>query len=260
MAKARGASEMDLDFLASVVDDGHAPGERRRRLATDPTALEWALDQPYVLAHLYAARPAPPISPWLLFALYLRQARRDLSESPPIPEWTRPREIVPVLDARVARDALEDGALRLALENLLTAFARLRGPVTLRLRDGRRTRLIALNDLAPETLARALPYATPEVQGDLMRRMADAHLFLAGVHPEHVVGARGRDLGEWEQAGQGLYRAAAVRYEATAPTWAASLERMAASFHAARRALNYVRERYLATDWPAWFEPAARDA
>jgi hypothetical protein len=253
-------TEVDIDFLASLMDDDLPPAERRRRLASDGGYLQAALDHPEALARLDERESGPTISPWLLFALYLRQAARDLEALPPIPDWTGPREVVPVLDAPLARSALRDPRLRAALEGLLTAFTRLR-PQHLAVRDERgRVRHLRLSDLDPNSLRRGLEYATGEVAGDLLRRMADAHLFLAGVHPEHVVDRRGREIGQWEQEGQGLYRAAAVQYEATAPAWSAELEAMAASFHGARRALNFMRERHLARAWPAWFEHAERGA
>jgi hypothetical protein len=252
-------SETDLEFLACVADDRLSPLDRRRRLAEDTSYREAALGQPGALDRLRACDPVPAVSPWLLFALYLRQAARDLETSPPIPEWTGPHEVVPVLDASLARSALRDDRLRSELEGLLTAFARLR-PHELLVRDGARVRRVRMSELDPESLRQGLAYATAEVAGDLLRRMADTHLFLAGVYPEHVVDGRGREIVDWEQAGQGLYRAAAARYEATAPEWAQGLEDMAASFHGARRALNFVRERYLASAWPAWFEAAERGA
>lgn len=252
-------TEADLAFLATLAEDRLAPLDRRRRLLEDGDYLEKALDHPHALARLRALDPVPTVSPWLMFALYLRQAARDLEASPPIPDWIGPREVVPVLDAALARSALADRRLRAELEGLLTAFAHLR-PQRLTLRENGRGRPIRLSDLDPDSLRRALDYATGEVAGDLLRRMANTHLFLAGVHPEHVVARRGREIGEWEQEGQGLYRAAAVHYEATAPDWSAELEAMAASFHAARRALNFMRERHLASAWPAWFDAGQRGA
>ncbi len=252
-------SESDLAFLAAIADDGLDPVDRRRRLVEDAAYRDVALDLPDALTRLGTLEPTPTVSPWLLFALYLRQAARDLEASPPIPDWTGRHEVVPVLDAALAHAALTNGRLRAELEGLLTAFARLH-PRRLTVREDGRLRRIWMNELDPESLREGLAYATAEVAGDLLRRMADTHLFLAGVHPEHVVDGRGREIGDWEQVGQGLYRAAAARYEATAPEWSAALEDMAASFHGARRALNFVRERYLARDWPAWFEAAERGA
>ena len=249
----------DLAFLATLPDDRLGLSDRRRRLAEEPDYLARALDHPAALARLRQAEPPPAVSPWLVFALYLRQAARDLESSPPIPDWTGPREIVPVLDAALARSALDDAHLRSELERVLCAFARLRAQ-SLAVREGGRVRRLRTSELDPESLRPGLEYATGEVAGDIMRRMADTHLFLAGIYPEHVVARRHREIGAWEQAGQGLYRAAAVQYEASAPAWSLELEAMAASFHGARRALNFMRERYLASDWPVWFEAAERGA
>lgn len=255
-------TEHDLDFLASLVAEGAAPqAAARRRLRQDPSFLAEALDRPDALARLGpdGADGAAAISPWLVFALLLRAAERELRDRGAIPEWTGAHLVVPVLDSAVARSALAHPGVRLELERLLTASTRAQAwRVTVY--DHGRARHLRLHNLEPESLEQVLPYAHGEVAGDLLRRMADAHLFLAGVFPSHLVDGRGEDLLSWERRGQGLYRTAAAHYEEEAPSWARDLEELAASFHAARRALNFVAERYLAKERPAWFEAMQRGA
>jgi hypothetical protein len=259
MAFAPRPHDADLAFLARLVAPGVDLALTCRRLREDPAYLAQALDHPDALRRLREDSQAGAVSPWLLFALLLRQALRELEHAAVIPDWTGPREVVPVLDGEVARAALADARLRRELERVLTAFTRLH-PQAVAVRDGTRVRRLRLNELEPESLRQALPYAHGEVAGDLLRRMGDAYLFLAGVYPDHLVTYRRQDLEVWERRGQGLYRTAATHYEEAAPEWARDLEELAASFHAARRALNFVTERYLANRRPAWFVPVERGA
>ncbi|MCL6595800.1 MAG: hypothetical protein K6V73_06255 [Firmicutes bacterium] len=252
--------DADLDFLAALLaPEGREREEVRRRLRQEPDLLAQALDHPDALAHLRPAAEARTVSPWLVFALFLRAARRELGPGTAIPEWTGRREVVPVLDGEVARGALADEHLRRELERVLTAFTRLH-PRALAVYERGRLRRLRMSELDPDSLRQALPYAHGEVAADLLRRMADAYLFLAGVYPDHLVDRLGKDLEEWEVRGQGLYRTAAAHYEEGAPEWARDLEKLAASFHAARRALNFVTKRFLARERPTWFVPMERGA
>lgn len=254
-------SEGDLDFLATVVGGRGADRARvRRRLHQDPGFLAEALDRPQALSCLDGdAQASVTISPWLLFALLLRAAERDLGPLGAIPEWTGRHLVVPVLDGAVARSALAQPGVRAELERVLTAFTHT-SAWRMTVYENGRVRQLQVSDLEPESLEQVLPYAHGEVAGDLLRRMADAYLFLAGVYPDHVVEGRGQDLLAWERRGQGLYRTAAAHYEEEAPDWARNLEDLAASFHPARRALNFVMERYMTKTHRSWFEPLGRGA
>jgi|GEM_PF-5084304 len=254
MAFAPQPTAADLAFLAGLVPGVRDRREAARRLAEDPRLLADALDDPRALERLWPPAPASPpdVSPWLLFAVLLRAATRDLDHGAVIPEWAGPREVVPLFDGREAARALHDPDARREMERLLTAFTRADERRFAVYEDGHLRRLV-VHSLDPDSMRAALPYAQGEVAGDLLRRMADAYLFLAGVFPDHVVERRGEPLDAWERRGQGLYRTAAAHYEEVAPAWARRLEGLAASFHPTRRALNYLSERYLADRRRAWF-------
>jgi hypothetical protein len=246
--------EGDLKLLGELLGRPVTQAELVERAANDPEYLERLVDVPTVQQFLRSAQPhaLTLISPWFLFALYLRLARRDLAGSSPIPEWSGPREVVPVFDAPVARRALDDAGLRAQLERLLTRYTHVTDGDFFTW-EGGRFRRRRFHDLDPDSLARLLPYAEGEVAGDLLRRMGDAYLFLAGVFPDYVVRRLQPSLMEWERRGQGLYRSAAAAYEDRAPAWSRTLEHLAEDFHAARRALNYVMQRYLDQARVAWF-------
>jgi len=250
----------DVEFLASLTSvRSMGAGDIRRALAEDDAYLDRVVATQEV-RRLFATDAADDdttlfqLSPWLVFSLYLRLARRELEPATAVPEWTGWREVVPVFDADLIETVLSDRAIRLQLERVLTRFTRVGTGWYATWERGRLTRR-RWNDLDPRSLLRLLPYAEGEVAADLLRRAGDAHLFLAGVFPEHVLRHLGQDLETWERKGQGLYRAAAARYEADAPAWSADLERLGAQFHGARRSLNYVMQRFWVRRRTAWFRP-----
>lgn len=252
----------DVAFLSRLTG-GHGDhvSDLRHALEEDETYLDRILDDRAVRVLLRETEPSPRsdffarVSPWLLFSLYLRLARRELDVASPIPEWTGAHEVVPVFDADVIHAALSSPEILNQLQRLLTHYTHVSGGWYTTWDQGHMARR-RWNDLDPTSLLRLLPYAEGEVAGDLLRRAGDAHLFLAGMFPEHVLRHLGQDLDAWERKGQGFYRAAAAKYEDGAPVWSDDLERLGGQFHGARRSLNYVMQRFWSENRASWFRPS----
>lgn len=256
----------DVDFLSRLTTRaGRDTDDVRHAVLEDETYLDALIDDPEVRFLLRGADPAPTsevfakVSPWLLFSLYLRLARCELDVGSAVPEWTADREVVPVFDGDVIRGALADPSMLQQLERLLTRYTRVGTGWYTAWDRGRMSRR-RWSDLDPESLVRLLPYAEGEVAADLYRRAGDAHLFLAGMFPEHVLRHLDPDLDGWERRGQGFYRSAAAKYEDGAPLWSDGLERLGGQFHGARRSLNYVMQRFWPSSRASWFRPGTHGA
>jgi hypothetical protein len=242
-------SDRDLRFLAR---------DRAERLRADPDAIETLLRDPALAARLLHDRDVLlHVTPYLLFSVLLRQALRDLQDRPYTMEWTAPRARVPVFDAdRVARFLMEPRE-RDYLVELLASFTRVySGSVWRRTRRGYRRRRFSELDLAS---LQAVEAEAPESERFyLKKRLGDAALFLAGVYPDHVGRAlpRQRSIEEIERDGATWYKGAARHALARPAGMEDQLRYLASNFHGARKALNFVTDRYLHPYRSDWF-PAA---
>ena len=242
-------SDRDLAFLS----DGHAHSVRAEpetieRLLSDPALSSRLLRDPGILLH---------VSPYLLFSVLRRQARRDLRERPYTMEWTAPRARVPVFDADRVASFLAEPRERDYLVELLASFTRVySGSVWRRTRRGYRRRRYSELDLAS---LEAVEAEAPEGERFyLKKRLGDAALFLTGVYPDHVGRAlpRQRSLEEIERDGATWYEGAARHALARSAGMEDQLRYLATHFHGARKALNFVTDRYLHPYRSNWF-PAA---
>ncbi len=242
-------SDRDLTFLAH----GHAA-----YLRADPDAIEQLLCDPALAARLLRdPEILLQVTPYLLFSVLLRQARRDLHERPYTMEWTAPRSRVPVFDADRVASFLAEPRERDYLVELLASFTRVHsGSVWRRTRRGYRRRRYSELDLAS---LQAVEAEAPEGERFyLKKRLGDAALFLTGVYPDHIGRAlpRQRSLEEVERDGATWYKGAARHALARPAGMEDQLRYLADNFHGARKALNFVTDRYLHPYRSNWF-PAA---
>jgi hypothetical protein len=242
--------DRDLEFLA--------PG-RADVLRRNPDFLPVLLDSPDLLGRLLAQEAVLlHVSPYLLFLVLLRHAERDLQTSGYTVERAGPRQRLPVFDAPSVREVLADDAIRSYLVDLLTSYTRV-GSGSVWRRTARGLRRWRFSELDPDSLRRLEAVATADDERFFFRRRAaDAALFLAGVFPDWA-GAprlRGRSLEDLERHGVTWYRSAARDPLAERTGLAPVLQGIADRFHLARKALNFVADRYLFPFRERWF-PAA---
>src|SRR2546430_16621223 len=87
-------SDSDLGLLASAAD---APDDARR----DPARLEALIDSPATFRQLFSVPGRDPLlrgTPFLIFAVLIHRAVRDLSQASFVADWAGPRHRVPAFD------------------------------------------------------------------------------------------------------------------------------------------------------------------
>ncbi len=283
-------TDADLRLLASVAGapavtgQGSGAGEEgdASRLRGDPEALLRLLEHPGVFRavlgpHDAARRWAVAASPFLVFAVLVRQAAAELASMDHVPERTGLRQRVPLFDAPELRDFLGEPARRLFLAELLASFTRVASG-RYRVRVGGRMRTRRFSELDPVRLAGLLDAVPQAERPGVYRRLGDVTLFLTGVFPdyattralgsldagrllraarlpssqqERLAGTPAMEL--WEYLGARWYRAARdLAPAATARVLVAG--DVADRFRQARRVLNHLADRYLLAPDQPWFE------
>jgi hypothetical protein len=220
----------------------------------DPEILEALLDDHRV----FAAVTADPeilvkVTPFFHFSVLLRRARRELHERTYTAEWLAPRRRVPVFDARVVAAVLDDQGRLHYLADLLASFVSVRQAAG-QPRRGARGR--AFGDLDLDALRRLREEADAADRFALDRRLGDVALFLAGIFPDSARGAV--ELAAWEAESMLHYRQAAREPLARQCGLQAVLDALAGELHPARKALNFVADRFLHPLRYNWFAANAR--
>jgi len=245
----------DGDIGFGLQATGVPPGPRLEAavgsLRHDPGLLEALLDD----HRLFPAVAGDPhillkVTPYFHFSVLLRRSRRELRERTFTAEWLGPRRRVPVFDARKVAAVLEDPARLHYLAELLASFVALRHPAGLP-EGARGPRGPRFCELRLEDLRRARDAAVAADRFALDRRLGDVALFLAGVFPDSAGNAP--QLDAWELESQQSYRLAARGPLARQSGLEEILEALASDLHPARKALNFVADRFLQPLRYNWF-------
>jgi hypothetical protein len=276
-------TDADLALLASAAaaqgDTGATGPVDASRLRGDPAALLRLLEHPGVSrAVLGEGDPgrAVPVSPFLVFAVFVQRAAAELASVGHVPERMGPRQRVPLFDAPALRDFLAAPARRLFLAELLASFTRVASG-RYWARAGGRARARRFSELDPVRLAGLLDAVPQAERPGVYRRLGDVTLFLTGVFPDY---ASSRALGPvnaarllraarlpaaqqerlaaepaielLEHLGARWYRAARD-LAPVATTRLTVVGEVADRFRQARRVLNHVADRYLFPPGNPWF-------
>lgn len=259
-------TDADLRFAlrAAGIGSEARQGAVARSLAQDPAMLDALLDD----ARLYPAVAADPnillrVTPYFYFSVLMRRAQRELRGRSFTAEWLGPRRRVPVFDAPRVAAVLEDRERLHYLTELLASFVALRrgrrseAPPAERApgAPGARRRPRRPQELDLEGLRRQRDRAPAADQFALGRRLGDVALFLAGVFPDSASGAP--ELEAWEEESIHAYRRAARDPLARTCGLEETLEALAAELHPARKALNFVADRFLNPLRYNWFVAGA---
>lgn len=262
-------TDTDLNLLAAA---GDAPDA-----SWNPDAIEAALDSPALFRTLFSQPGRDPLlqgSPFLLFAVLVHRAARDLNQASFVDEWVGPRQRVPVFDVGGLRDFGAHPIRRFFLTELLASYTHVAsGSVMVQTSRGwRRRRFSELDPIRLVELAELLPEAE---RPSVYRRLGDLSLFLTGVFPDYaaerlIVDRERRQLeraieavdreraarrdGVWllEQVGRRAYRIAQQSADRRTQM-AAVLGEVSENFAAARRMLNFLTDRYLFPIRQRWF-------
>lgn len=218
-------------------------------------------------------RPFLLASPFLTFAVAVHRTAADLQRSSYVPEWSGPRQRLPVFDGGVLSAFLAHPWHPLFLAELLASYAHVAsGSYWTRTRRGwRRHRW---SELDPVRLAGLLAVVPESERAGVYRRLGDLALFLTGVFPDHtalhgirpievprLLAAAGAardaevatsfvDLLSW-LGGRWYRRAVKAALVPTSDTQV--LAGIAEQFAQARRALTVISDRYLFPYGNPWF-------
>jgi hypothetical protein len=267
-------TDVDLRVLCAEGRPGISASEAVARLRHDPETIPALLGHPGVFDAIFGEQAVTSgrpllVSPFLVFAVAVHRAGRDLVSMHHVTERVGLRQRVPVFDAQQLADFLDSHTRRLFLAELLASFTRNAGG-RYRVHTDRGWRWRRFNELDPLRLARLLQSAAAEERPGVYRRLGDSALFLTGVFPDYtqdralspldatrLVRVAGVDVGGdpervaatapmelFEQLGAGWYHNAWD----TAPYRTGQLAvvaDVARRFHQARRVLNHITDRYL---------------
>jgi hypothetical protein len=263
-------SDADLAFLGSATESG--PGS-----APKPGQIETLIDSPSVYRQLFNQPGRDPLlrgTPFLVFAVLVSRAARDLSQASFVEEWVGPRQRVPVFDVEALRDFSADPLHRLFLAELLASYTHVAsGSVLVQTRRGWRRR--RFSELDPVRLVELADLVPEHERSWVYRRLGDLSLFLSGVFPDYAAeqlvaepqrrrleGAlpvRDRQRAEqedgiWllERLGRRAYQMAQRATDGSAGM-ADVLAQVGQSFPTARRVLNFLTDRYLFPLRRQWF-------
>jgi hypothetical protein len=263
-------SDADLALLA-------ASGETDAAARRDPQRIEAMLDSPALFRRLFNTPGRDPLlqaSPFLIFAVLVHRAIRDLGQASFVEEWVGPRQRVPVFDVDGLRAFGADPMRRFFLAELLASYTHVAsGSFLVQTRRGwRRRHFSELDPVRLIELAELLPGAE---RSSVYRRLGDLSLFLTGVFPDYAAerlvvererqrleralavadreSAERRD-GIWllEALGRRAYRIAQQAADRRS-AMAGVLAEVSENFAAARRVLNFITDRYLFPMRRQWF-------
>ncbi len=239
-------SDRDLEYMA--------PG-RADALRRDPRLLALALDDAALFTRLSEEGDALlKVSPFVLFHVFMRQAVRELGRTAFTVERAGFRQRVAVFDAPQVRDFLDDPTMVAYLSELLASFTRVSsGSTWHRTKRGWRRR--RFSDLDLRSLEAMEADASAGDRFYLDRRMGEVALFLLGVFPDAMQRPRlhGRTPEEVEVIGAARYRRAAGHPLAERAGVAPLLGTLSRRFRMARKALNFITDRFLYPLRTQWF-------
>ena len=263
-------SDADLALLSSA-------GEPARAVHADPERIEALIDSPALFRVLFGTPGRDPLlraSPFLLFAVLIHRATRDLGAASFVEEWVGPRQRVPVFDVAGLREFGADPLRRFFLAELLASYTHVTsGSVLVQTTRGWRRR--RFSELDPVRLVELAEAVSDVERPSVYRRLGDLSLFLSGIFPdyaaeqlvaerqrhrlERALAAADRERAEhhdgiWllERLGRRAYRVAQQATDRSA-AMAGVLAELSENFAIARRVLNFVTDRYLFPMRQRWF-------
>jgi hypothetical protein len=274
----------DVRLLAQATGSDAEP--LVRRLRSDLASAQLVLSDPAVFDRLFGASASDPLllaSPFLVFAVIVHRAARDLEQATFVHERTKPRQRVPVFDTGQLRAFLDDPLRRLFLVELLASYTTVASGAVWT-RSSRGWRKHRFSELDPVRFASLLDVVPEPERPGVYRRLGDLALFLTGVFPDTALTSLGTALTQerltrtdpaWrsshrsgpqpdtpgalallEHLGQRWYHLACAT--ASPPTATLRVVRTVADhFHTARRVLNVITDDYLFPYRGRWFPTSA---
>jgi len=252
----------DLLFLIHTLMPGTKDREHAADLILeDEQFVEAMLDDDRLFQRLMSGEEILlHVSPWLLFTVLLRRARRDLEQETFTVERRHQQKVLLFDTDRVAQ-LLEQEPLRDYLATMLASFTRVESvTVPVRVRKGIWRRYRA-SDLDVESLIHYCQALTEEFRFEAYRRIGDTCLFLIGLFPDYLEAQyryplsrqirprmKGRictSLEDYEAHGRAFYRLAAEHEQARIEGLDDVLVTLSENFVLAEKPLAFLANRYL---------------
>ncbi|MDH7578066.1 MAG: hypothetical protein QHH75_09675 [Bacillota bacterium] len=262
-------SEADLYFIVTTVVTKRRDYEYLCNLLKDkPDFIDIMLDDEKLFKRVQEDQDIfLKISPFLLFSILLRQAKREMEKQTYTMEIVSRKERIPVFDARDATKLLQNKDVREYLARMLASFTRVEcATVVFKARGMTYQRHFSdldFDDVLELAGMVELPFRFP-----FYKRLADIALFLSGIFPEYLcrnqtfgedeiparlTGQRPRTLHDYEEEGRRYYDLASTYDEAREQGLAEVLSLLAEKFTLARKPLNYLTENYIDKHRSKWF-------
>jgi hypothetical protein len=281
-------SDSDLALLTGQHSGRAHAAQLRGYLRSGRGDIEYLLASNRVYHEIFSRAQDPLVnaSPFLVFAVAVEQAVRELKSATHITEWTGPHRRAVLFDVARLRDFASSPWVRLFLAELLASFTRVAsGSVFVPTRHGwRRQRF---SELDPVRLASLLNVVAEAERPGILRRLGDLALFLTGVFPGYVaregfgpvaqarllradppLSPAGAPVGRGsapvalhdaaavsllEQLGRRWYEAAVKMLPPPVPANVAVLSQLPEHFSDARRVLGIITDRFLYRSRGEWF-------
>ncbi|MEE9203273.1 MAG: hypothetical protein V3U31_08775 [Dehalococcoidia bacterium] len=261
-------TEQDLDFVVETVAPQRGDREQVKDIVRDKADfIEVMLEDGRLFRRVMEEEAWVRISPYLLFTVLLRQARKDMHSSGYTLERLGTSHYLPVFDGALVAGLLEDGEVRDYLSDMLISFTRVHSTVVY-FRHRGRTQRRSFSDMDMDDMVELSQGVEPEYRFPFFKRIGDIAMFLVGIFPEYVAaasagaqhrprlaGRRLRTAQEYQEEGSRFYLMAA---ECAPPESRVGglLCKMADNFDLARKPLNLVSERYIPFSRLQWFAPS----
>jgi hypothetical protein len=206
------------------------------------------------------------ISPFLLFSILLRKAKRDLEHRTYTMEIVDRGTRIPVFDASHTIRLLGNKDVREYLARMLASFTRVEC-ATVVYRSRGMTYQRHFSDLDFDDVLELAGMVEPAYRFPFYKRLADIALFVSGIFTEYcrgqetadheiparVSGKKLRTLQNYEEEGRHYYDLAATYEEASEQGLHDVLTLLADKFNLARKPLNYMAEHYISNCRARWF-------
>lgn len=182
-------NDSDLALLGGAdLSAAHALGLRKELLSRRGGIDDLLASRQTFHAVFGAGRDGDPlarVSPFLVFAVAVAQATRQLESASYVPEWVGIGRRTPLFDVAALKRFASSPWHRLFLVELLSSYTRVAsGSVIVATRRGwRRHRF---SELDPVRLAGLLEVVGEAERPGVLRRLGDLSLFLTSVFPDHV--------------------------------------------------------------------------
>lgn len=260
---------------------------------SDPELLEYFLSSDVLYEALFGREGEVFVhaSPFLGFAVLIHRCARAIADATYLAEWVGPRSRVPLFDTGKTKALLGDREARLFLAELLASFTHVSSGVVLE-RDRQRLKKRRFSELDLGSLVDLAARSPAPVHAHVLKRAGDLALLLAGVFPDYAGTMLRRSMRFRTAVARALVAAAKLGGSGVAPEYDAlsddvgglevlekvvascyravvgdniesgggeahvassALRKIAEDAQPARRALNFLTDRYLYAYRSSWF-------